>query len=224
MDCGSQEGRDKSREIFLQLKTYSQFLDTWVEFYSNKMCIPTYFAGFVGGEDNRHATRKMGEKFQQITRYGLIPFSFQTNNLKDGQKAYVNLYATEKVSIIITEYINRYPGFAAFYQDVNGESCINGLYVTYDPDKEQRKKTMKTGVFFGNPFTHLGTKSDDMDIIGEWLVPPLSTILTSDNFKEVTLFDTIPTEKSDRILDLLLNALRDNSNVVNNEKQRLDNL
>jgi len=222
MNCESQEGHTKSKEIFSQAKTYSQFLDLWSKFYINEICIPTYFASFIGDNDNKYATIEMGKKFQTITKYGLIPVNFQTNSLKSGQKAYVNLYATETVSSIITEYINRYPGFVAFYQDVNGESCVNGLFVTYDPDKEQRKKTMKTGVFFGDPFSHMGTKSEDIDTIREWLTLPLLNVITNENFKEVIIIDTIPTEKSDRILDLLLNTLKDNSNVVNDEKQRLN--
>lgn len=224
MDCSEQANRDRSREIFLQARTYSEFLNLWSKFYSNEICIPAYFANFIGAEDNKHATRKIGRKFQEITNFGTIPVNFQTNSLKDGQKAYVILLATEQVTEVITEYVNRYPGFIAFYQDTSGESCVNGLYVTYDPDKEQAKKTLKTGIFFGNPFTHLGTKSNDSDFIREWLNPILSNIIANENFKEITVIDTIPSEKSDRILDLLLNALRDNSEIVTSELNRLNNM
>jgi hypothetical protein len=222
MNCGSQEDHNKSQELFSQAKTYSQFLDLWMRFYINEICIPTYFANFIGAEDNKYATRKMGEKFQEITKFGLIPINFQTNSLKSCQKAYVNLYTTEIVSDIITQYINRYPGFIAFYQDIRGDNCINNLYVTYDPDKDEKKRTVKTGVFFGNPFTSLGRKSEDIDFIQEWLNPDLSDVISNENLKEVIIIDTIATQKSDRVLDLLLNALRDNDQAINSERERLN--
>lgn len=224
MDCSDQEGHSKSKEIFSRAKTYQEFLNLWSKFYSNEICIPTYFSVFIGAEDNKHATKKMGQKFQEITEHGVIPTNFQTNNLKDGQKAYVNLLATEEVADAITIYINRYPGFVAFYQDTTGESCVTGLFITYDPTKEQTKKTMKTGVFFGDPFTHLGIKSDDINFIQEWLNPSMKNVISNENFKEVTIIDAIPTEKADRILDLLLNALRDNSELTASEINRLNNM
>lgn len=224
MNCSSQADREKSKDIFSQAKTYSQFLDVWSRFYINEICIPFYFDNFIGGEDNKYTTMKMGEKFREITKHGLIPVNFQVNSLKDGQKAYIILFATEAVCNIITEYINRYPGFVAFYQNSKEGNDINGLFVTYDPNKEQAKKTMKTGVFFGNPFSVVGVSSGQLDFIREWLPEPLLNVISNENFREITIIDTIPTEKSDRILNLLLNVLRDNSNAVNNERERLNML
>lgn len=222
MNCQDREYQDKSKELFLRAKTYSDFLKLWSKFYINEICIPTYFSNFIGGEDNPEASKEIGDKFREIVSYGVIPTDFQTNNIKKCQKGYVVLFATEPVADAITAYINRYPGFVSFYQNVEGDNCIENLFVTYDPSKDDIKKTLKTGVFFGDPFTHLGYKPEDINFIQEWLSEPLKPIISAENFKHVNIIDTLPSEKSDRILTLLLNSLRDNRNLAKIEFDKLN--
>ena len=213
MDCSKEKDRNISRDKFNKVKTFQGFIDLWSKFYTNEICIPTYLDNFVGAGDNPDATIEMGKKFQEIVSYGIIPHNFQTNSLEDTQKAYVDMYVPNELASVIAEYINRYPGYVSFWQDIKDEFTLGDLVVTYDPTEEERKNSVKKGVFFGDPFSRLGyAGQDDFDFISEWLSKKAKKIINKDNFKQVTVIDTIPTAKSDRILDVILYALRDNKN------------
>jgi hypothetical protein len=64
--------REQSRKTFLKAKTMVDFMKLWSSFYENKICIPTYFASFVGAEDNEQATHELGLKFKFILNRYLI--------------------------------------------------------------------------------------------------------------------------------------------------------
>lgn len=123
------------------------------------------------------------------------------------------MFVPNELADMITEYINRYPGYVSFYQDISDNFNVQGLFVTYDPTEEESANSVKKGVFFGDPFSRLGyAGGDEFDFITEWLNKKAKKVINKKNFKQVTVVDTIPTAKSDRILDVILFALRDHKN------------
>lgn len=213
MDCNNPEDYEKSEKIFQKAKTFQEFLKLWQMFYLNRICIPTYVDNFVGAEDNPQADESMARKFVDIVEYGVVPYDFQINSLADGQKAYVLAYVPKETGWLITSYINRYPGYVAFSQSISNDinSNVENLFATYDPDEDQKDMSQRTGVLFGQPFTQLGLGAkEDMEQIREWLSRPLKKIFNSDYFERIVVLDTNPLEKSDRILNIILNAIQDN--------------
>ena len=201
----------ESKKAFHKVKNLKQFKKLWSKFYTNEICIPTYLDNFVGGEDNPQATIEMGKKFQEIVSYGIIPDDFQTNSLKDTQKAYVDMFVPNNLANVLTSYINRYPGYVAFWQHISNDDSIKGLYVTYDPTEKDTEMSLKTNVFFGDPYSHLGYGGEGtFESIQEWLNNNAKKHINKNNFKHMVVIDTMFNEKPDRILDIILYALRDN--------------
>lgn len=210
MDCKKEKDRINSKNIFMQLKTPEEFFDTWGKFYENKICIPGYISNFIGSSDNPQATFDMGKKFKEITSYKIIPYDFQTNSLESGQKAYINMFVPYNLSRYLPRYINRYPGYVAYSQPILGYSGPLDLIVTYDASSEEAKMNKKTGILFGEVSTGLGEDGKEtFEYIQEWLNDSVKSVFNEDDYMNVTVIDTIPSEKSDRILDLVLTALKD---------------
>lgn len=215
MNCEDPKYIAESEKKFKNAKTIKEFLHLWSKFYNNEICIPTYLDVFVGGEDNEQATYEMGRKFQQIVKSGVIPHDFQVND-PTSQKAYVSAFAPSEITSYLTEYINRYPGFVAFYQDIESKDYPRGLYVTYDPDEAQSVGSRRMGVFMGDAFTDVGSPREEaFDFIDEWLSKPVRKILNKNNYNHLAVVDTQPNAKPDRILDVIINALNDNPRLVN---------
>ena len=207
-DCTDEKDRIKSKNVFKQLKTPESFFNMWGKFYENKICTPGYNANFVGSSDNPQATFNIGKKFKEITSYKIIPHNFQTNSLEKGQKAYVNMFVPYILSRYLPRYINRYPGYVAFFQPIEGYAGPLDLFVTYDATPEEVKMTKKTGVLFGEETTAIGDDGKEtFDFIQEWLNDSVKSKLGK--YMQVTVIDTIPSENQSRILDMILTALKD---------------
>lgn len=225
MDCTKREDREKSEKMFKEVRTLQEFLKLWRKFYVNEICIPGYYSNFIGAEDNEHADLSMAKKFQKMTKYGVIPVDFQTNSLKNGQRGYVKILIPNDMANNLTEYINRYEGYVAFWNELKDDYVINGLVVTYDPSKEDVKLNQKTGVLFGDPFSRLGYAGEaEFNFIKEWLSlnsessnrsssddlnSDMNKIINVDNFKLLTVIDTMPSQAPDRFLNVVLYALKD---------------
>lgn len=211
MDCKDKKVRKLSKKKFHKAKSLEQFLELWSKFYNNEICIPTYYNTFVGAGDNPDATFEVGKKFQDIVKHGIIPTNYQPNSLKDLQKGYINMFVPNELVDYLSTYINRYPGYVAFWNDIADDFVINGLVVTYDPDEKEREVSQKVGVFMGDPFSMMGyAGGDDYDFIEEWINNNVKEDFNKDTYKYFTVVDTIPTEKPNRIIDIVLIALRDN--------------
>lgn len=211
MNCESPEDIEKSEKLFMQARTYTQFLDLWSKFYTNEICIPTYLDNFVGGEDNPQATNEMGRKFQRIVGLGVIPIDFQTT-IPGHQKGYVDALCPKDLAGPICEYINRYPGFVAFYKPIDEE--IKYLYVTYEDTEEKLKEYARMGVMLGTPYSHVGSPiTEPLEFVHDWLSPDLSYVINDRNFVQLIIIDTTFTGPDDKILNVLVNALSDNSNL-----------
>lgn len=212
MDCNNPDDIEKSEKLFRAAETYKDFLELWSRFYLNKICIPTYLDNFVGAEDNPDATLEVGSKFREIVQKGVIPVDYQPGS-PEGQKAYVIMFVPSDLARVLSIYINRYPGYVSFNQDFESGS-LTDLYVTYDCSEQEEKNSVKKGVFFGEPHTHLGDPDKDaLEFIREWLSHELEFFIDPYNFVSLTVIDTIPSRKN-TILDIILNALRDNSALV----------
>ena len=208
MDCTESKSYQISKSLFKNITSYREFLNLWSKFYQNKICIPTYLDNFYGAEDNPDINSKIISKFIRITKLGVIPIDYQ-NGSPESQKAYVALFAPNTIASMISEYINRYPGFVAFVQQIDSNSHPTDLYVTYDGTKKVLDNSAKKGVFLGDPFTSVGNSLNDMlEFIQEWLSPHMKTIINHNRFKTVTIIDIIPTRKNN-ILDVIINSLSD---------------
>lgn len=211
MNCDPDtEDRKTSERTFKRIKAPSKFFDAWSKFYVNEICIPTYFGTFVGGTDNPQASFEIGHKFQQITKYGIIPYDFQVNSLEDGQKAYLNMFVPSDLARYLTLYINRYPGYVAYWQYIGDHVGTYDLAVTYQATPAEKEVTIKNGILLGEDSTWVGNAgSDDFETIQTWLTNRVKKDINVDNYRQVTIIDTLPGERQDRILDVTLTALND---------------
>lgn len=209
IDCdeGSSD-REISRKLFLRAKTWRQLVQLWVKFYSNEICLPTYYASWIGGTDNPLATFDIGKRYANISlKSGLIFSDGQQGSLLYQQREYLSgftISSYEPVIHKICEEMNRISGMIAFYwtedyypnidyskelEDIEElDNEIRGLYVTYDEIGSLDRTS-----WIGEPMTSALNESPGVRSLlnYSWLNKSLRNELKEEGFIGFEFIDTI---------------------------------
>jgi hypothetical protein len=211
--CDDMDTREQSRKTFLEAKTMVDFMKLWSSFYENKICIPTYFASFIGGEDNEQATHELGLKFKEITRRGFLAVDSQLT-IPGNQKGYIVGYLPNKMAELVTTELNRYSGIIAFSSDLKDYRKDNidvaeNFYITYDAIDETIVESAKIGKMLGEPFTNVGSVDlYPFELIREWMSKPLQKKFIPNKYKYITIVAPCFDSPAEYIFDKLLEVLR----------------
>ncbi len=192
-----------SMSIFKKIKTYDDFKSVWSKYYANEIKLPLYGCNFVNDEDDY--TFEMGKKCQKIIKSGIIITDFIPNNISKGNRGSFMGFLPNQYAKKLSNNINRHPGYVAFFQDIEDKYGVNGLVVSYDPTDEESILSSKTLKHHGDPYGNYGYQGEEtLDMIKDWLSENSQDIINKHSFKQLTVIDTIPIGKSDKILDVIL--------------------
>lgn len=209
MDCESKEARRASKQQFFACDTWEEFLRTWAKFYTNEVCIPTYYDVFINNEsgDNPQAGAELAQLFVDITLMSCIVTDSQVA-LPNQQKAYALCYVPDQISRALYVELNRYDGVSAILNNSlsdNDEARNNRLrlpYVTYNNWNNENGDIMK-----GSPQTHLATGQEGLAVIAEWLNPSMKKRISPAHFDEVIVLDANTTSEELRLFRVLKECL-----------------
>ncbi len=194
-------------EKFKQVETLEQFLDLWSEFYLNKICIPSYYATFVGSPDNPRATFELGKKLIDITKIGVIPYDSQLT-ISGYQKGYIMAYIPEIIAESLSEELNRHDNIIAFTTDLHYNG-VDNLFVTYNINDENKLK----GV------TKISADVDTLEYyhcsIHSWISDgKLKQILNHHNYVSLTLVNPSFSSHTEYVYDVLLSSINNIKAVI----------
>jgi len=217
-NCDDIETREYMKRQFYNANTIEEFLYLWGLFYENKICLPTYYGLFYGGEynDNPQANYLLGQKFKAITQKGLILTNSQVT-IPYEQKAYIDAFVPKDVAIALVKELNRYNCIVAFFnylkplkelKKLTNYEGARGLYVTYDTYEKDKELAQEMKFSIGIPFSHAGLiDSNSWLLINQWINPRLKRIINNENYVNLTIIDANFNSDPEYLVDVLYDVV-----------------
>lgn len=190
-------------DIFLQAKTFEEWLDVYCKIYDNEIISPLYSIPFKNVIDD--TIDNTGDLFKVLTKRGIVCFDSQ-KNIRGMQRAYISAYIHKDNNICVE--LNRYDGIAAFTRSINCKhNCRNGLYVTYDTEDITNPSDIDTPIVMkGEPFTHAGRGGDcdAMEILHDNMSDQVKSHFCPENFDHFYAVCTISNYEPNYLLELMV--------------------
>lgn len=146
-NCRDANERKASKARFAQVKTWQELIQLWVQFYEDKVCLPTYLATWTQRNDvgmskytqDIEAALSIGQQLAHISLCTRILFNDGQAGTPQ-QRAYLCGFTTKTnlpMVRALTAFVNRQSGFVmTWWHDSNPKDApknrLNELFVTYD--------------------------------------------------------------------------------------------